>query len=401
MLALLNLILFQRNGESDSASNRESPQYKARLEHTISSNVEKAFVELEIEFRKSRLFESLDLPASKFWEIFNNYRENIEYAIRERFHGGHTAQSTPFAEQTIAKILQKGGNPDNLQSTLKIGLYNRIMNRLFTQKQLERQSSITDCRYPMEWFPKARQLQRTLHLHVGPTNSGKTYNALKKLEEAKTGCYAGPLRLLAQEIYARMNARGKPTYLITGDDQQMPTIPVDEGPEGNSKGVCTSCTVEMINYNTVYDVAVIDEVQMAADSSRGHSWTSAIVGVPAKQVHLCGEERTVPFVQELARSLGEELVIHRYKRLSPLAVMKSPIQGIQQLEKGDCIVCFSVKRIHAMKQYVEKATGKRCAIIYGSLPPEVRAQQARLFNEPDNEYEYLVASDAVGMGLNL
>jgi ATP-dependent RNA helicase SUPV3L1/SUV3 len=194
-----------------------------------------------------------------------------------------------------------------------------------------------------------------------------------------------------------MNARGKPTYLVTGDDMQSPTTEDEAGGEKN----CVSCTVEMIDYGREYDVAIIDEVQMAADSQRGHAWTSAIVGVAAKEVHLCGEERTVPVIEEIARSLGEELVIHRYKRLSPLAVMKNPISGIGDLQKGDCIVCFSIKRIHAMKQYVEKQTKRRCAIIYGSLPPEVRAQQARLFNEPDNEYDYLVASDAVGMGLNL
>ncbi|KAF2671847.1 putative mitochondrial ATP-dependent RNA helicase Suv3 [Microthyrium microscopicum] len=270
------------------------------------------------------------------------------------------------------------------------------MSHLFTKKQVDRQSAITDCRYPMEWFPRARTLKRTIHLHVGPTNSGKTYNALKRLEAAERGCYAGPLRLLAQEVYSRLNAQGKPAFLVTGDDMQEPTA--GEMKVGET---CVSCTVEMIDYGQEYDVAVIDEVQMAANSHRGHAWTSAIVGVAAKEVHLCGEDRTVPVIEEIARSLGEELVIHRYKRLSPLAVMKNPLSSITEVQKGDCVVCFSVKRLHAMKQYVEKHTKKRCAIIYGSLPPEVRAQQARLFNDPDNEYDYLVASDAVGMGLNL
>ena len=71
------------------------------------------------------------------------------------------------------------------------------------------------------------------------------------------------------------------------------------------------------------------------------------------------------------------------------------------LKKGDCVVVFSVVGIHAMKRDIEKATQKRVAIVYGSLPPEIRAQQAKLFNDPENDYDFLVASDAIGMGLNL
>jgi ATP-dependent RNA helicase SUPV3L1/SUV3 len=64
-------------------------------------------------------------------------------------------------------------------------------------------------------------------------------------------------------------------------------------------------------------------------------------------------------------------------------------------------VAFTVMGIHALRRIIEKKTGKKCAIVYGSLPPETRAQQARLFNDPDNDYDFLVASDAIGMGLNL
>ena len=74
---------------------------------------------------------------------------------------------------------------------------------------------------------------------------------------------------------------------------------------------------------------------------------------------------------------------------------------LKDLRKGDCIVSFSVMGIHALRQQIERQTGKKVATVYGSLPPETRAQQARLFNDPDNDYDFLVASDAVGMGLNL
>jgi ATP-dependent RNA helicase SUPV3L1/SUV3 len=356
----------------------------------------KAFTDIEIELRKSRPYDGFDMDSSKFWTLFRQFENEIETAIKQALRAP-SRRLDPKIEDILNQILRSMRSPVKLAQVLKVGFYNRVMVTMFTATELERQKAMTDCRYPMEWFPRARLVKRVLHLHVGPTNSGKTYQALKKLEEAKLGCYAGPLRLLAQEIYGRMNARGKPTWLVTGDDQQTPTIPFD--PESGE--AITSCTVEMMDFEQQYDVAVIDEVQMAADSARGHAWTAAIVGVPAKEVHLCGEERTVPLIQEIARSLGEELIVHRYQRLSPLAVMNQPLGNMSRLEKGDCIVCFSVMRIHAMKRYVEKMTGKRVAIIYGSLPPEVRAQQARLFNEHDNDYDFLVASDAIGMGLNL
>jgi ATP-dependent RNA helicase SUPV3L1/SUV3 len=83
-------------------------------------------------------------------------------------------------------------------------------------------------------------------------------------------------------------------------------------------------------------------------------------------------------------------------------MMNSSFNGdLQQIEKGDCIVTFSRRNIFAMKREIESKRGLRCAVIYGSLPPETRSLQARLFNDPDSGYDVLVASDAVGMGLNL
>jgi ATP-dependent RNA helicase SUPV3L1/SUV3 len=82
--------------------------------------------------------------------------------------------------------------------------------------------------------------------------------------------------------------------------------------------------------------------------------------------------------------------------------MKDSLENdFSKLQKGDAIVAFSRKELHALKKAIEEKTGRRCAIIYGSLPPEVRIQQAALFNNPDNDYDFVVASDAIGMGLNL
>lgn len=357
---------------------------------------DKVCLALEKELRETRPYDGLKISAAQFWDTFHEYQTELKAAITQAVRKpGMPYKKTH--EGTLNRIFTGQLDERKVAQAIKIGFYNIVMKHLFTSAELRSQKEMIDCRYPMEWFPHARLLRRTLHLHVGPTNSGKTYQALKKLEAAKVGCYAGPLRLLAQEIYARMNSAGKPTWLVTGDDQQAPTIPFSPG----SRETTTSCTVEMIDFQRQYDVAVIDEVQMAADKQRGHAWTAAIVGVPAREVHMCGEDRTVPLIQEIARSLGEELVIHRYERLSPLAVMDKPLPNMSSLMKGDCIVCFSVMRIHAMKRHIERLTGRRVAIVYGSLPPEVRAQQARLFNDQDNDFDFLVASDAIGMGLNL
>jgi ATP-dependent RNA helicase SUPV3L1/SUV3 len=255
------------------------------------------------------------------------------------------------------------------------------------------QAKLADMRYPMEWYPATRALQRTIHLHVGPTNSGKTYHALQRLEAAKTGIYAGPLRLLAHEVYTRFNAKGKKCALITGEERRIP--------EGLDT-VMNSCTVEMVPLNTLVDCAVIDEIQMLGDEGRGWAWTQALLGVMAKEVHLCGELRTEPLIKDLCAAMGDKLIIHRYERLGPLESQRTSLKGnLRKLEKGDAVILFSRLQIHAMKAEIEKIKGRRCAVVYGSLPPETRAQQAALFNDPDNDYDYLVASNAVGMGLNL
>lgn len=270
-----------------------------------------------------------------------------------------------------------------------------VANRRFSDVAVKNQMKLADLRYPVEWYPATRTIQRSIHLHVGPTNSGKTYQALKRLEQAESGVYAGPLRLLAHEVYQRLNAKGKTCDLVTGDEIITRNAPSD-GPG------LRSCTVEMIPLKTTFDVAVIDEIQMMGHPQRGWAWTQALLGLQAREVHLCGEERTVPLVRELVASMGDTLEIHTYQRLSPLKTASTSLRSdLQNLRKGDCVVVFSRIGLHAMKQDIERATQKRVAIIYGGLPPEIRAQQAKLFNDPDSDYEVLVASDAIGMGLNL
>jgi ATP-dependent RNA helicase SUPV3L1/SUV3 len=163
-----------------------------------------------------------------------------------------------------------------------------------------------------------------------------------------------------------------------------------------------SCTVEMISTSILYDVAVVDEIQMIASSDRGGGWTRAVLGLFAKEIHLCGEETAIPIIQALVKETGDELIIKRYNRLTPLIIQDQTLEGdLSRVQKGDCIVTFTRSGIFALKRQVEELTGMRCAVAYGRLPPEIRSEQAALFNDPESGYDVMIGSDAIGMGLNL
>ncbi|KAJ3309449.1 hypothetical protein HDV04_006027 [Boothiomyces sp. JEL0838] len=234
----------------------------------------------------------------------------------------------------------------------------------------------TDLRTPAESY-KARDMKRRIVMHVGPTNSGKTYSALQKFYKSESGVYCGPLRLLAHEIYDKSNSLGHPCNLVTGEEKR------------ESDGVNKwSSTVEMTNLEKVFDIAVIDEIQMIGNDERGWAWTRALLGVRANEVHLCGEESAVPLIERILEETGESLEIKRYNRLTPLSIQNKAIRSLKNIEKGDCIVTFSRKSIFSLKAAIEK--NNTVAVIYGGLPPETRADQARLFNS--NDYNVLVAS---------
>ncbi|KAI0927832.1 hypothetical protein AcW1_005251 [Taiwanofungus camphoratus] len=287
-----------------------------------------------------------------------------------------------------------------------------------------------DLSQPVSWFPMTRAARpRKIIMHVGPTNSGKTHNALRALAAARTGVYAGPLRLLAHEIWERLNkgqiiplgveskidaapdtdsgvaiGDGKPVSRKEGSKEYARSCNMLTGEEQKivADDALLSCTVEMVPLHCEWDVAVVDEIQMIADGERGGSWTSAVLGLNAAELHLCGEETAVPLIQSMVRDTGDELIVKRYDRLSPLSVAEESLEkDLALVQEGDCIVTFSRSRLFKVKSTVEKLTGKRCAVVYGRLPPEIRSEQAALFNRQDSGYDVIIGSDAIGMGLNL
>ncbi|ONI19266.1 hypothetical protein PRUPE_3G268500 [Prunus persica] len=248
-----------------------------------------------------------------------------------------------------------------------------------------------DLTKPHTWFPFARAMKRKIVYHCGPTNSGKTYNALQSFMEAKKGIYCSPLRLLAMEVFDKVNGNGVYCSLHTGQEKKF--VPFSNH---------VACTVEMVSTDELYDVAVIDEIQMMADPYRGFAWTRALLGLKADEIHLCGDPSVLDIVRKISSETGDELYVHHYERFKPLVVEAKTLLGdLKNVRSGDCVVAFSRREVFEVKIAIEKHTNHRCCVIYGALPPETRRQQANLFNDQNNEYDVLVATDAVGMGLNL
>lgn len=258
---------------------------------------------------------------------------------------------------------------------------------------------------PHEWYPAARAARRRVVLHLGPTNSGKTHAALAALRAARQGTYCGPLRLLAWEIFERLNDTGTACNLVTG--QELDVVP---------GAAHMACTVEMADVHRPDDVVVLDEIQMIGDASRGWAWTRVLLGTRAREVHCCGDGAAEALVRALLAATGDELVVHNYARLSPLAVAGAPVASLSHVARGDCVVAFSRAELFGTKRAIEVATGLRCGIIYGALPPAVRREQARRFNltsaaagdggggggaDAGERTDVMVATDAIGMGLNL
>lgn len=249
---------------------------------------------------------------------------------------------------------------------------------------------LTDLTHPHIWYPKAREKKRNVFLHVGPTNSGKTYSALKRLEASASGVYCGPLRLLAREIAQRLNKVNVPCNLITGQERDE-----IEGAKHSS------VTVEMADVTTDYQCAVIDEIQMVGCKSRGYSFTRALLGLCSDELHVCGDPAAVPLIQRILEATGDVVTVQYYERLSPLVPLKSPLGSFSNIKAGDCLVTFSRRGIYTLKKRIEREGKHLCSVVYGSLPPETRTKQATMFNDDTSDLNVLVASDAIGMGLNL
>lgn len=265
--------------------------------------------------------------------------------------------------------------------------FQKLLKSVIALKRKDISASILRDYLGQFWIhAEARRKNRRVIYHMGPTNSGKTYNAIEALSKAEKGCYLAPLRLLASELYDTLNNKGVKTTLLTGEE----VIEVENATH-------TSSTIEMAKLNEEFDCVVIDEIQMITDSQRGWAWTRALVNINADEIHLCGDHSVFELVQQILELTGDTLEVEQYERMTKLSVLPRQIRLVD-MEKNDALIVFSRRNALKYKRDLENLNFK-VSIVYGRLSPEVRREQARKFDE--GETDIMVATDAIAMGMNL
>lgn len=223
-----------------------------------------------------------------------------------------------------------------------------------------------------------------LHAVLGPTNTGKTHYALSRMIGHESGIIGFPLRLLARENYERLtHLKGKDFVgLVTGEEKIIPP-----------KAKWFSCTVESMPLERKVKFIAIDEIQLSGDPDRGHIFTDRLL-------HARGEEETLflgaEIIRPLLRKLLPGIVIETRPRLSNLTYT-DPLP-LNRLPPRTAIVAFSASEIYALAEIIRQKRGG-CALIMGRLSPRTRNAQIKLYQK--GEVDYIVATDAIGMGLNM
>jgi ATP-dependent RNA helicase SUPV3L1/SUV3 len=219
---------------------------------------------------------------------------------------------------------------------------------------------------------------------LGPTNTGKTHLAMTRLLGHSSGIIGFPLRLLARENYDRMVAAkgARAVALITGEEKIVP-------PEAR----WFSCTVEAMPLDRRVEFLAVDEIQLCADPDRGHVFTDRLL-------HARGLVETMFLGAETIRPLLQRLVpgaeIETRPRLSQLSY--SGPAKLVKLPPRSAIVAFSAAEVYAIAELIRRRRGG-CAVVMGRLSPRTRNAQVALYQ--DKEVDFLVATDAIGMGLNM
>jgi len=268
---------------------------------------------------------------------------------------------------------------------LKQGLYYCYMT-YFVPASISRDLSQLLAVDPKDEYPAARCMERKFLIHVGGTNTGKTYQSIQRLKEAASGVYLAPLRLLTLEVQETLLSQGVPCSMLTGEEED-----IREG------ATHISSTVEKLDLHQVYEVAVIDECQMISDTQRGFAWTRAILGVQAAEIHLCVAPEGLEILKLLLKETGESYKVIYHERMVPLTWQKEVV-SLKKAKPGDAFVAFSKRAVLQMAELLRK-NGTPASIIYGALPYATRRGQMQRFL--DGETKILVATDAIGMGLNL
>jgi len=225
---------------------------------------------------------------------------------------------------------------------------------------------------------------QTIIALLGPTNTGKTHVAIEKMLEFDSGIFGLPLRLLAREVYDKcVNKVGvEKVALITGEEKIIP-----------STASYFICTVESMPKNKEVDFIAIDEIQMCSDRERGHIFTERMLeSRGTKLTMFLGSQ----VMENIIGELVEGVEFEKKERFSKLSY--SGIKKISRLDRKVAIIAFSIEEVYAIAELVRRQKGG-AAVIMGSLSPKTRNSQVGLYQSGD--VDYLIATDAIGMGLNM
>ncbi len=219
---------------------------------------------------------------------------------------------------------------------------------------------------------------------LGPTNTGKTYTAFEKLFSFSSGIFGFPLRLLARENYdkAVVKIGLNNVALITGEEKIVP-----------KEAKYFFCTVESMPKNVMVDCVIIDEIQLAADYERGHIFTDRLL-------NLRGNFQTIFLgslnIENILKKIYPNIKVEKKNRFSQLTFLRK--QNFSKLEPRSAIIAFNINKVYEIAENIRTHKGG-AAVVLGSLSPRTRNAQVEVYE--NKNVDYLVATDAIGMGLNL
>ncbi len=219
---------------------------------------------------------------------------------------------------------------------------------------------------------------------LGPTNTGKTFLAIETMLSFDTGMMGFPLRLLAREVYDKVTKKVDPNKvaLITGEEKIIPA---------NAKYYF--CTVESMPVDKILEFVGIDEIQMCSDHERGHIFTDRLLNLRGEKLTMFMGSNSM---RNIIEKLEEDIEYIDRKRLSKLTY--SGHKKISRIERKSAIIAFSAEEVYAIAELIRRQKGG-AAIVMGSLSPKTRNSQVSLYQSGD--VDYLVATDAIGMGINM
>ncbi|MDC3117982.1 helicase-related protein, partial [Candidatus Pelagibacter sp.] len=219
---------------------------------------------------------------------------------------------------------------------------------------------------------------------LGPTNTGKTHLAIETMLSFETGMIGFPLRLLAREVYDKVVKKNQDgsVALITGEEKILPP---------NAKYFL--CTVESMPIDKDLEFVGVDEIQMCADHERGHIFTDRLLNMRGSKLTMFMGSNTI---KNIISKLNDDVEFIDRKRLSKLSYAGH--KKISRINRKTAIIAFSAEEVYAIAEFIRRQKGG-AAIVMGSLSPKTRNAQVNLYQSGD--VDFLVATDAIGMGINM